>query len=144
MGWKANVEILGPTSGLLWSLPGTWEKFASTWIMFEESDQRKKYGVSGPGISWVCMSKVLCPKQFSFVVHVVFCVTLLIPKSLKQKGIHSVWTKTQAIITLKKKKKQNCQLVLGLDSIWGSLIPRRLKSLVVKYFMSFTLTKDIL
>lgn len=59
------------------------EEISSTWIMFEGSDQRKKYGVSGPGISWVCMFKMQCPRYFSFPVHVVFCITLLFSEVLK-------------------------------------------------------------
>lgn len=90
---ESQCRDTGPTSGLLWSLPGTLGKSASMWIIFEESDQKKKYRVSEPGISWACMSKVQCPKQFSFLIHFAFCVTLLFPKSSKWKGMCSVWPK---------------------------------------------------
>lgn len=50
---ESQCRDTGPTSGLLWSLPGTLGKFASTWIIFEESDQNRNMecqSLASPGL----------------------------------------------------------------------------------------------
>lgn len=138
---ESQCKDTGLTSGLIWSLPGTLGKFASTWIMLEESDQRKKYRVSEPGISWVSMSKIQCPEQFSFLVHVAFCVSLLFQKVVKmERHMLSVTKVVNYHHIFKMELSSSLEFRFHLGIHWSL---ESFKSLVVKYFMSFTLSKDI-
>lgn len=87
MGWKANVEILGPSKPVVYfeAYQGHERKLPVHGSCLKSQTKERNMecqGLASPGFA--------CPKQFSFVVHVAFCVTFLIPKASKWKGIHSV------------------------------------------------------